>query len=91
MFEKIAGRIIQEQEVIIGPIAWSEARKVAGLVIVDQKTGAVELQGDPVKSINQLVAQYERLFGRASREVCKDAVRNLVVDMKPNDIPSSLR
>lgn len=76
---------------IIGPLAWVEARKVPGLVVIDQKTGTVELKGNQSELINQLVAQYERLFGKASREVCKDAVRNLVVDMEPNDIPTSLR
>lgn len=88
---EITSKIIKEQEVIIGPIAWSEARKVPGLVVIDQKAGTVELKGNESELINQLVAQYERLFGRASREVCKDAVRNLVVDMNPKDIPDSLR
>ncbi len=90
-FDQLTIQIIKAQETIIGPLAWVEAKKVPGLVVVDQKAGTVELKGNQSELINQLVAQYERLFGRASREVCKDAVRNLVVDMAPKDIPISLR
>ena len=89
-FTKIASRIIKEQEVIIGPIAWEEARKVKGLTVVDMKSGEVELKGDNNETINQLVARYERLFGRASREVCRTAVADIVGDLPKGDIPSSL-
>ncbi|MBI4225104.1 MAG: hypothetical protein HY617_02120 [Candidatus Sungbacteria bacterium] len=42
-------------------------------------------------SIDALVAQYERLFGRASIEVCKEAAAAIVADLKPEDVPVSLR
>ena len=88
---QIAGRIIKEQELVIGPLAWTEAGKVSGLQVVDQKRGEVELKnGDPKDVVNRLVAQYERLFGRASHEACKEAVANLIAGMAQADIPSSL-
>ncbi len=92
IFDQISIRIIKEQELIIGPIAWDEARKVEGLQIIDEKKGEINLQdGDPKSIINGLVAQYERLFGRASHEVCKEAVRDLITKMSSEEVPSSLK
>ena len=89
--DQIAVKIIKEQELIIGPLAWSEAGKVSGLQIVDQKKGEVELKnGDPKEVVNRLVAQYERLFGRASHEACKDAVRSMIANLPAAEVPSSL-
>ncbi len=63
LFPQIASRIIKEQELVIGPLAWDEARKVQGLKIIDQKKGEVNLQnGDAKGIINNLVAQYERIL-----------------------------
>ena len=87
----IASKIIKEQELIIGPLAWSEAAKVPGLKIVDQKTGSVDITGEDQKTtINRLVAQYERLFGRASHEVCREAAAALIGGLPAGEIPASL-
>ena len=43
-FETIAIRMIKEQELVIGPLAWTEARKVQGLQVVNEKSGEVNLQ-----------------------------------------------
>jgi len=87
-------RIIKEQELVIGPLAWDEAKKVAGLTI-DQPHNSVSFSnsfsGDKKDAINRLVAQYERLFGRASQEVCRESVQDLIAEMSPEEIPSSLR
>ena len=90
IFDKIPLRIIKEQELIIGPLAWDEARKVIGL-IVDQSHNSVSFSGDEKDIVNRLVAQYERLFGLASHEVCKEAVQDLIAEMSPEEIPSSLK
>jgi predicted transcriptional regulator len=91
-FDKIAYRIIKEQELIIGPIAWQEARRVPGVHIGNSETGEVTVDDDSsaASTINQLVGQYERLFGRASREACREAVAGLIADLAPSEIPSSL-
>jgi len=90
--DKIAKRIIKEQELIIGPLAWSEAQKVKGLHVVNVQRGEVHLENGDIKEIvDKLVAQYERLFGRASREVCKEAVQDLIAEMSPEEIPFSLK
>jgi len=87
----IATKIIKEQELVIGPLAWSEARKVNGLSVIDDKTGTVSISGDSRTIVDLLVGRYERLFGRAAQEVCRDAVRSLIVNMPPTEIPTSLR
>ena len=89
-FDQISIKIIKEQELIIGPVAWSEAKKVSGFTVIDYKNGEVSLVGDGKEVINRLVSQYERLFGRASNQVCKDASKELIKQLKPEEIPSSL-
>jgi len=92
LLQEIAVRIIREQEFVIGPLAWVEASKVPGLSVIDQRVGTVLITGtDQNTVINMLVAQYEKLFGRASHEVSKDAVKSLIANIPPTEIPSSLR
>ena len=83
-------RIIKEQELVIGPLAWDEASKVAGLTI-NQSHKSVSISGDSKDIINRLVAQYERIFGKASHEVCREAVHDIVAQMPEADVPSSLK
>ncbi len=88
---QIAVKIIKEQALIIGPLAWSEAKKVQGLSIIDSVKGEVAFSDNDQKEVvNRLVSQYDKLFGRASREVCRDAVVSLIADLTPSEIPSSL-
>ncbi len=86
----MAIRIIQEQELIIGPIAWDEAKKVQGMTVLYEKR-EVTLQQDESGVVDRLVAQYERLFGRASREVCKEAVRDIIGDVPQDKVPAALK
>ncbi len=91
IIDQIATKIIQGQELIIGPIAWQEARKVPGLNIVNQFPGEISISGEDTTVVDRLVSKYEHLFGRASREVCKESVSSLIADLPPSVIPSSLR
>lgn len=86
--EELVGKIIHEQETIIGPVAWMEARKVRGLRIEDH---SVSVEGNSLEVLEGLVKQYERLFGRASREVCRDAVRPLIAQVPESEVPAVLR
>lgn len=91
-FNKITVKIIKEQELIIGPLAWDEAEKVRGLHVVDSQKGQITFEaGDPKEIVDRLVSQYERLFGRASHEVCRDAVASILAELSPSEIPLSLR
>ncbi len=92
VFNQIATKIIKEQELIIGPLAWLEAGKVQGLSIVDSKKGLISFSKDDVRDVvDKLVGQYEHLFGRASHDVCRDAVASLIAELPPSDVPSSLQ
>lgn len=91
LFSQLAIKIIKGQEQIIGPIAWEEARKVKGLHVADSVSGEVTLEKDEKEVVNRLVSQYERLFGRASREVCKEAAKDLLADVSSSQLPDSLR
>ena len=88
---QIASKIIKEQELVIGPLAWSEARKVQGLRVDSQKGEVNISNGDPKATVDRLVAQYERLFGRASHQVCREAAASLVAGLSLAEIPLSLR
>ena len=89
ILEKIAVKIIKEQELIIGPLAWVEAKKVAGLMVTNK--AEVELQGDKKQVIDGLMSRFDKLFGKASHEVSREAVVGLLADLTPTDIPLSLQ
>ncbi len=91
IFDQISIRIIKEQELVIGPVAWEEAKKVSGFHVVDKDKGEVTFDGDPKEVLNRLVAQYSRLFGQVSKEVCKEAVQDLIAELPQTDVPDSLR
>jgi hypothetical protein len=86
---QLAERIIHEQELVIGPLAWREAKKVHGLVVEGGKT--LGFKGDAKKVLEDLVWQYESLFGPASLEVCRDAVRSVLPSIPAGDVPDVLR
>jgi len=88
--EKIASKIIEEQAAIIGPVAWAEALKVKGLHL-DAETHELHVEGNSKEVLTNLVGQYEKLFGKLSREVCRDAVRPLLSFAEENEIPETLR
>jgi len=90
LFNQISIRIIKEQELVIGPVAWEEAQKVPGLK-VDSKKSEVSFSGDAKEVCKKLVAQYTRLFGRASAEVCKEAVQDLIVELPKDQVPANLK
>jgi len=91
ILDDIATRIIKEQELVIGPMAWDEAQKVSGLDIVSKQTGEVHISAaDPKSAVDQLVGRFERLFGRASQEVCKEVAAPFLASLSPGEIPASL-
>jgi len=87
---QIAQKIIQEQEKIIGPIALEQAKKVEGLS-VDWDKHEVKLAGDEKSVLENLVKKYQSLFGRASVEVCKEAVGSISDKTSPNNLPDILK
>lgn len=91
IFGKLAEKIIEQQEGIIGPIALEQAEKVSGLSI-DWKKHTVTVDGkDKTAVIEHLIEQYKALFGQASVEACKDAVKSIIQDLPKESRPSLLQ
>jgi hypothetical protein len=93
LYNEMATKIIKEQELLMGPVAWYEARKVPGLQSLDEKTGQVIIdeKTDNIIVVDNLVKQYGSIFGRAAVEVCRDAVTAMIADLPASQIPSILR
>lgn len=88
-YAQAANQIIRQQQVIIGPIAYDQARKVEGLQI--SAGGDVTIVGDEKQVLANLVQRYSEFFGNASVEVCRDAVRELKPPLKPEELPDVLK
>ncbi len=87
---QLTEKIIQEQESVIGPVALEQARKVPGLTLNWDKHEVV-LSGNERDILDQLVNNYKHLFGPASVEVCKDAIKSLVKEAPAEKIPTQLQ
>lgn len=90
IFAKIVEKIIKEQETIIGPVALGQARKVPGLKI-DWEKHEVKFEGEQKEILENLVEQYRYLFGQASVEVCKDAIKDLLPKIPQDQRPQLLQ
>lgn len=90
VYVTMASKIVAEQSKIIGPVAYTEASKVAGLK-VDKPSKTVIIIGDGEQTVNALVEQYRRFFGNAAVEVSKQAVGDLKFSVTPDHLPLSLR
>ena len=90
-YAQIAEKIIERQESIIGPVAIEQASQVNGLR-VDWKARKVSITAqDQAHTIDQLVEVYEQLFGKISVEVSKEAAHQLMAQLKPEQLPASLK
>lgn len=88
----MARRIIHEQSLIIGPIAWEEANKVTGLhALEDGDTLQIEETSKAKDVLDELVGRYQRLFGQTSVDVCKSAVSDVTAGMSKQEIPKMLQ
>jgi hypothetical protein len=82
--------IIDEQEKLIGPIAYQQAATVPGLV-VNKSAHTASIQGDAPEVITQLVERYKAFFGNVAVDVCKEAVGHLKFSLPPEQLPAVLR
>lgn len=84
-----ASKIIKEQQAIIGPIALVQAKKVAGFNI--SSSDDITITGSKKQALESLVRQFEKLFGKASVQVCKDAFAPFSEKIPAGDVPDILR
>ena len=88
IYTSLVAQIIKQQATVIGPLALDQARKVSGLEIMNE--GEIHLNGNGREILEKLVNEYSRLFGKASIEVCKDAIKEIQPPIKSEDLPSIL-
>ncbi|OGK16776.1 hypothetical protein A2690_04960 [Candidatus Roizmanbacteria bacterium RIFCSPHIGHO2_01_FULL_39_12b] len=81
--------IIKEQQMVIGPLAIERARKIPGLTIKD--VNDINIKGDAQKVLGDLVNEYAKLFGKASIEVCRDAIKTINPSVSSSQLPSILQ
>ena len=86
---QIVKLIIIGQRTIIGPLAIDLANRVGGLK-VSADLSDVRVSGGSAQILGDLVMQYEKLFGQASVEACKESVRE-VGSVTSKDLPSILQ
>ena len=84
-----ASKIIKEQQAIIGPVALDQAKKVKGFTITSAED--VKVTGDKKQALEGLVKQFEKLFGKASVQVCKEAFASYSDKISPADVPDILK
>lgn len=89
----IVQSIISHQEEVLGPLAREQAKTVAGIEINSAGKVKISLKtaAQSKDLLGNLVKKYEKLFGRASIEVCKDAVKESGVTYADSDLPDILK
>ena len=90
VFNQLVEKIINEQEIIIGPIALEQARKVYGLNVNWQRR-EIRIEGNGKDVVDKLIEQYRNIFGQASVEACKEAVRGVISQVPHDQVPDLLR
>ena len=85
-YELLVNAIVKYQESIVGQLAWNVAASAKGVSVTGDK---VAIKGEGKLGLESVVKQYEGLFGRASVEACKDAIRPLLPKLKV-DLPTVL-
>lgn len=89
-YNKAVNTIIKEQEQVVGEnVATMLAHKVNELQFSDD--GSVTISGDPKRVLESLVNQYSQLFGKASVQVCKEAITKMSPSFSSDELPDILK
>lgn len=89
IYSQAVAEIIRQQQSVIGPLALDQARKVNGLNFTDMNH--LTISGDAKDVLAHLVQQYSTIFGQASVEVCKEALKHLKTPPQREELPEILR
>jgi hypothetical protein len=89
VYSVIATHILKEQLSVIGPLAFDQAKMVSGVMI--DNGNIINIKGNGKEVLTNLVMQFEKLFGQASIEACKDAVKEAGVTISDKDLPDILK
>ena len=88
IYATVINQIIRQQISVIGSLAMDQAKNVQGLEVVGQNE--IRIKGNGKQILENLVQEYSRLFGQASVEVCKDAVKEIHPPIPAEYLPQIL-
>lgn len=85
--------IVTHQQNVVGPLAVEQANEVTGISVSDDGKVKISLKkpSDSKAILGKLVQRYSLLFGQASVEVCKDALKESGVELSEADLPDILK
>lgn len=84
--------ITKEQEKIIGKnLADQVVHSIASLNFDQNGVPILVDEANPKEILGELVDQYATIFGQASVEVAREAVKNLNIGFSANDLPENLK
>lgn len=89
IYSQLVEKIIKEQEAIIGPVALDQAQKVSGISAVS--ADEVKISGNGREILEHLVNRYEKFFGKASIEVCREAIDPIRSQLTQTELPEILK
>ena len=89
VYSALATSILKGQLMVIGPLAVDQAKMVTGITVDSSNTIRITANGK--ETLTNLVKQFEKLFGKASIEVCKEAIKESQVSVADRDLPDILK
>jgi carbon monoxide dehydrogenase subunit G len=89
IYSQMAQQIIEQQEVIIGPVAVEQANQIEELNI-DWPNHSISIDGNGAATIDKLVNQYKKLFGQISVEASRQAAAKLLAQLPAPKRPKTL-
>ena len=86
-YERLIKSIIDETEMIVGPVAITQANKVKGLEI----TRIIKIKGDPQKIIKSLLENYKSIIGEVAVTIAKRGTKPILEKNLKLKVPEELR
>ena len=86
--EKLAKAIIDEVNRIVGPVAIMQANTVKG---IKATTKGVQIEGNPVKIISNLIEAYKTIMGDVAVTLAKRGASSMLKKNPKLKVPKGLR
>ena len=89
IYEKIVIAIVNQTNQIIGPVAIVQANNIKGLKVT--ATGEINIKGNPIKKIKQLIKAYEILIGPVAITIAKKGIQDILEKNPKLNFPEKLK
>ncbi len=87
-YEKLAKAIIGEVNNIVGPVAIMQANTVKGLKATTEE---VQIKGDPIKIISNLIEAYKTIMGDVAITLAKRGAKTFLEKNPKLKVPAKLK